>query len=363
MAINTSDYQPTVHVGLFQHINDKSKFIFDFYIDGKRYRKTWKGSPLHKGKDAIKQAYNALELYIENKKQELQLTVDASSTVNDYYDILSDEKERSKSWNAERVYRNNLFYNKYIRDSFGTKKIKDVKAVDFTQFNATLDHLSTRSKKVAYELLVPTFNRAVEDDLIKISPIKKSHIPKRNQLSEKRIVTDAESKYRAIHKAIMDVFEDNPHHRALFLFGFHGRRLNEVVTMKWEDINFNNGKYIIRGENSKVDTDMQFALPVDVAEALSHFRDTKGDVFTIKRVETLYNKIRQASGVEEFTFHWMRNLSVSALSSMGVEAIHLSAMLGHTDAGTLRKYLSLQREKSTVATLEASSLLLGGASR
>jgi hypothetical protein len=55
----------------------------------------------------------------------------------------------------------------------------------------------------------------------------------------------------------------------------------------------------------------------------------------------------------------MRNLAVSALSSMGVEAIHLSAMLGHIDTNTVKQYLSLQREKSSEHTLEASQRLLG----
>ena len=63
--------------------------------------------------------------------------------------------------------------------------------------------------------------------------------------------------------------------------------------------------------------------------------------------------------MDEFTFHWMRNLSVSALSAMGVEITHLSGMLGHTDGSTIRKYLSLQREASTTVTNKASAKLLG----
>jgi hypothetical protein len=43
---------------------------------------------------------------------------------------------------------------------------------------------------------------------------------------------------------------------------------------------------------------------------------------------------------------------------MGVEVTHLSAMLGHTDSGTIRKYLSLQREASTAVTNEAAQRLL-----
>lgn len=358
MAFISKDYDSTDHSGLLQHKVDKTKFVFDIKVSGKRFHKNYKGLASHTAKDRVKKAYDAMQEFITIKTEELSITVDIGSTVNQYFDILYKNKEGSREWNQQRLYRNKLFYDKYIKDTIGTKAVRDIAATDLSKFNMTLDHLSQRSKKVAYELLVPVFNLAIEDDLIKVSPIKKSHIPKRNQLSEKRIVTDAVTKYRAVHKAILDVFSDNPHHRALFLFGFHGRRLNEVVTLQWEDIDLTNANYVVRGENSKVDADMQFSLPMDVSEALSHFNDTKGDVFNVKRVETLYGKIRKASGVDEFSFHWMRNLAVSALSSMGVEATHLSAMLGHTDAGTLRKYLSLQREQSTSATLKASQMLL-----
>ena len=73
-------------------------------------------------------------------------------------------------------------------------------------------------------------------------------------------------------------------------------------------------------------------------------------MFHSKDIAKQYKKFRDETGIQEFTFHWMRNLAVSALSSMGIEITHLSAMLGHTDSGTIRKYLSLQREASTAVT-------------
>jgi len=44
----------------------------------------------------------------------------------------------------------------------------------------------------------------------------------------------------------------------------------------------------------------------------------------------------------------MRNLLVSAhVGKEGVDVSDLSALLGHNDTGTLKKYLSLQREESS----------------
>ena len=103
---------------------------------------------------------------------------------------------------------------------------------------------------------------------------------------------------------------------------------------------------------------MEFDLPQDVADALLEFKDNTGNIFQIKKVDKWFSRIREHSGIEEFTFHWMRNLSVSALSSMGVEITHLSGMLGHTDSATIRQYLSLQRKASTSITNEATQKLL-----
>jgi len=80
---------------------------------------------------------------------------------------------------------------------------------------------------------------------------------------------------------IMTVYKDNPHHRALFLFGFSGRRKTETICIKWEDIDFENKTYIIVGANSKTDADMTFTLSDDLIDSLSEFCDIKGQVFNI----------------------------------------------------------------------------------
>ena len=121
-------------------------------------------------------------------------------------------------------------------------------------------------------------------------------------------------------------------------------------------------EYIVRGSNSKVNTDMTFALARDIKEALLEFQDTRGNVFMIKHTKDHYPKIRLVSGIEEFTFHWMRNLSVSALSAMGASLGDLTALLGHNDSSTLKKYLSLQRETATRNTNDISEKLLASKS-
>ncbi len=352
---------------------DGIKFWFDFTINKKRYNRVWSANKNHAPSDRLRSAVKQLEVYRAEVEHQNSITADIDATIDDYWNILLEDKK--DKWSDHWMLNNTKFYDKYIRDTLGSKKIREVKPAMISGFNRTISHLAPRTQKTAYELLVPIFNLATEDEIIVHSPIKKRHKPVRKQAQEKKVVDDAEVKYRKVYGAIHQVFNTDveiyciadktaipcnidPHYRALFLFGFHGRRKTETLELRWEDINFTKNAYTIRAENSKVNLDMTFKLPSDVKIALQEFREPSGKIFSVRHIERHYKKIRKVTGIEEFTFHWMRNLSVSALASMGISITDLSAQLGHTDDATIRKYLSLQREASTARTNEASKKLL-----
>ena len=359
MAINTKDYHSTKYTSVKIH-TDKLRYLLDVVIEGKRYRRVFKSNLNHTSKDRLKTAYMVCEAFKDEIEHKMSISADTEATVDDYWEKL----KAVKGWKDKLVKKYDYYYSKHLL-KFAKKKIRDVKPSNFTTLNAELKKkgLAPRTQLEGYEILKPIFDLAVEDEIISISPIKKSHIPKRKQLEEKKFVTDAENKYRKVYEAINILFgteqvvevsdnikiqcQINPHHQSAFLFGFHGRRLQETLNLEWSDIDFENKSYVIRGKHSKVNTDMNFTLPDDIANALQKFRDTSGEIFTVKSLDCHHQKIRDYTGIPEFSFHWMRNLSVSALSAMGVEITHLSAMLGHTDGSTIRKYLSLQREAST----------------
>jgi len=251
------------------------------------------------------------------------------------------------------------FYKRYIQDSLGSMEVVDIKPRNITLFNSTIDHLSLRSQKTAYEYMIPLFEQAIEDELIDISPIKsKKHNPTRNSQQEKRVVKDAASQYKAIHAAIHKQFAENHHHLALFLFGFNGRRLTETTSLEWTDIDFEKDTYTVRAEINKSGVDMVFALPQEVREALLTFRDTNGLVFNIKRVDKHYSKIRELSGVKQFSFHYMRNVLASAYSEMGMDADRIGEVLGHTDSHIIKQYLTMQRTEASKEGIATSQRLL-----
>ncbi len=352
MAIIAKDYSKTRHTGIKLNKDDIT-FLFDIRVEGRRYRRQWESNHGHTKADRLKTAYNAMEAFRTEVIRADTIEADMDATVNDYWLKLLDTKD----WKMKMIKDYTGYYKKNLTKLSGIK-VKELKPAHFTSLNVKLKHLSKRSRRKAYEILLPLIELAIEDEIIFTSPIKKSHVPERNSLEEKKIITGAADKYRTIHKAIHDIYKEKPVYRAAFLFCFFGRRVGEALQLQWTDIDFDNDTYTVRGHTSKVNTDMTFALPTDIRAALLEFGDTTGDIFPFKSIDRQYYKIREATGINEFTAHWMRNLAVSALASIGTPMTDLSAMLGHNDGGTIRKYLSLQREASTITTNEASRKLL-----
>ncbi|MDD5372216.1 MAG: tyrosine-type recombinase/integrase [Sulfurimonas sp.] len=362
MAILLSDYLDTKHKGLFIHKSDSSKFLFNFRINGKATRQVFNANPAHTKADKLKTAYIKLEELKGAKVRVESSGANLVATVDEYFDRLQLMTERNEE--TQKSYK--LHYERYIKPTIGRLKITSVTAMHISTITALTKHLANSTRQKSTAILVPIFRLAIDEELIQFSPVKHIHKIKRKQLEEKKVISNAETKYREVYKAINDVFADNHKIRALFLFGFYGRRKTEALHLKWSDIDFVNDSYTIRGVNSKINTDMSFKLPQDVKAALLECEKFSSYIFAsdrdplkpISEIREHVEKVRAAT-VPEYNFHWMRNLSVSALSSMGVEAIHLSAMLGHTDTATVKQYLSLQRESSSVHTLDASKRLLG----
>jgi integrase len=371
MAIIFSDYIQVTHKGreipsLKIHKSNDNKFMFDLRIDGKRQRKVITVNGSTRGK-SIEFAEFALQQYIseQSKTQSKSVTASPQMSMNDYFDRLCDIKRNS--WSEGHRYKLKNFFDKYVKDLIGDKPVSAVKSSDITTIASNVSHLSKRSQKRLTEVLHPLFELAIEDESIQVSPIKKSHRVTRKLTEEKKVILNAVDKYKKVHKSIMSIYQDNPVIRAMLLFGFYGRRKNEVLSLKWENVDLNHKTFIIPKEESKVGVDLEFTLPDEIKTALEEiavytgkedlvFKSPRGGQYTEIR-DHIY-AIRNDTGIEEFGFHWMRNLAVSALSSQGVDAIHLSALLGHTDTHTVKQYLSLQRKESSGMVQEVSRTLL-----
>lgn len=370
MGLSMKDYEAVSLKGskvnyLKRNKKDNQKFIFDFTKSSKRYRQTYL-APKDSPTAMIKMAKTKCDAFYEQAGK-IRDNLDPNIKMNIYWDRYCEHKKGSWGHGHDRTLKG--FYKNHIKNIIGEKQLRRVNSADIDDIMHNVKHLAKRSQKTILEILKPVFTRAIKEGIIKESPV--DHEIKRNASEEKKVVLGAKDKFIKVYKAIDEKFAEDTIVKAAFIFGFNGRRLNEVLTLKWSDIDLDNETYIIRKENSKINSDMVFGMNPELVIILKElykqrdsqwiFSSNKDSSIHMTKLSMHYDKIRQATGINEFTFHWMRNLLVSALVGQdGVDISDLSALLGHNDTGTLKKYLSLQREQSSKKATKAIGRMLSG---
>jgi len=347
MAISLKDYKQTKYPNLYKSkISDNKKgfkYLLWCKIDNTLHRKILGNSK----KDNLTD--RSANLLADKYKADIEEGYTPTKTINldKLFDLYFDTL---KYTNWSKIKKG--IYERYLQKPLGKKSIESIKQMHIKKIIANMDKegLSPRTQKSILEVLKPMFNFAVTNKIIKDNPSDGITVKIPNQ---KKIVTNATALFKKVYAGIISYYHDNPYYKALFLFGFTGRRKSEILNLKWENIDLINNYYWI--EDTKNDDKQKYELPNYIIEPLSQIKDNrKGLVFkslvTGKQIQNIDRQMRQLKkhiGVDNLSLHYMRNILVSALAEQQIEAITLSGILGHKDINTINKYLSTNHYKSS----------------
>jgi len=245
-------------------------------------------------------------------------------------------------------------YRKHIQPRIGLKRAISINRshIDAIITSMKKEGAKPRTQKLILNVLRPMFRYAVEAQVLKDDPTQfiKVKIPKTKKSVDRPMET-----FTRLWNAIGELYADDPFNRAIFKFLIlHGRRKSEVLTLRWSDIDFERGVYTL--QRTKSGEVQEYILPETIAADLRELpRGESGYIFEspirpgqpIKDIRGQVTKIRKASGVENFNPHYSRNILVSMLAERGADSIFLSSVLGHTDPGTIVKYLSIPTKKAS----------------
>lgn len=393
MAINTKEFINKVDTGLKAN-ESYERFYYRFKVDGRITHgvldyttKEWdKKTRTSKAKAEIlaKKSHSADTAEVAfNENSTLDKVADT------YFTLACDDTEWNRARRAE--------YNKYVgelrtkeeldayktelkkhgREYFnpaykiGKKKIKDISTMHidaikrgmeqkgYSKQNA--DGCSPRTiKKVLAQVIKPIMQYAVDADVI--TKVPKITLPK--QAASKKSVTNATDTLGVLYNTITALYADDGFYRALFLFALYGRRLNEILTLDWGDINFLQATYTIRDENSKT-IEQTYDLPPVIAEALNSIAANREGLIFVSPVtgrklsppKRQLARVKEVSGVESLTFHKFRHILVSAMAESGIVSSVLSASLGHANSITTERHYITQNH--TKASQEANRAIAG----
>lgn len=351
MAINLNDYKKTKFKNLKVNKNNKREYLFDFRENGVRYRKveTLAERTGWKQKEHDDYAYEVLNEYRRNIKTNTgDIKITSNTKLNELWELYFQNLDKSTSW----TFTKESFYNRYLKEALGKKKIDSIQEHHIWAIIRPLqtDGMATRTVNTSLEILRPLFDFAIKNKALRDNPTRFIILKKDNT---KKIVINGAEMFKRIFEGINDYYSNQPFYRALFLFGFTGRRKGEILKLRWENMDLDNNYYWI--EDTKNNEKQKYELPNFIKEALLQIADTRtGLVFKspvtgrmLENTDGQMNKLKKHLEMPELTLHYMRNVLVSALAERGTEAITLSGMLGHRDATTINKYLSLSYHNSS----------------
>lgn len=184
-----------------------------------------------KEKQLMRDQLDGLDIYVAGK-----------ATVNFVFDRYMNTKA-----NLRQTTRSNYLYmyERFIRDTFGNKKIAEVKYSDVLQFyNYLLNNqeMQINTLESIHTLLHPTFQLAVRDEIIRKNPSDGVMAEIKKNSGQKTGVRHALT--RAQQRAFMNHIANHPiyyHWWPMFtiLLGT-GCRIGEALGLRWEDLDYEN---------------------------------------------------------------------------------------------------------------------------
>ncbi len=272
-------------------------------------------------------------------------------TLKQAWEEYTDMKKNQLSPNTLNSY--TTFVNKWILsntalskasiDQITTRRLQTI-------VNKILDDgKSPRTAKSVKETLRPMFKQYVLDGTLKANPADLIQIPKfDNQVNVELEDEKVKELYEALYTYPIEPF------RSMFIWLSHGRRLNEILSLEWSDINIAKGTYTIKYENNKVRKPMTYKLSNELLETLETIGlKTQGYVFPSLKDENIkmnkgtirnhWEKVLKKLEIN-IRIHDLRHLIGGILVSSGKTLEQVASILGHTSTNVTKRYSKVRQE-------------------
>lgn len=255
-----------------------------------------------------------------------------------------------------------------LRDHFGTRHLRSITHGDVREFRATRLNQKTRTdgqRSIAsvnreLSMLRRMFNVAQREGWILRNPfvsgdslISVADEQKRERIltrgEEAKLLAACETPQRAHLKGILICALDT------------GMRQGEIFSLRWQDVDFENGLLNIQAFHTKTMKERQVAITTRLALELERLRasapeNPNGLVFGITdNVKRSFSAARADAGLKDVRFHDLRHTAATRLVSAHVPLSEVGRVLGHTQANTTYRYVNANVEtaRRAAAALDA----------
>ncbi|HCY76489.1 MAG TPA: hypothetical protein DHV28_11260 [Ignavibacteriales bacterium] len=305
-----------------------------------------------------KEAEKFLASYIPQQKQKPE-TIVAKTSIS-----------LSKFFEEYKTYVSNTYSVKYLKKavipSFVSLQkhlpdipLENISSRNIDQYISSVFSNSKYAASMYYRTLKAAFNKAVVWNYIEINPFNKIKTPK-TPSSLPVFISEAEL------IQILDKVE-NQLHKDIFTTAYYtGMRLNELLNMKWDWIDFNQNLIIIKNSDQFLTkTKQERVIPIHPRvdqilksrftlgkEKESHyvFYRVNGVKLNGEFISKQFKKGAKAAKLNsKIHFHTLRHSFASALVQRKVDIYTVQKLLGHSKIQTTQIYSHLQKENLSQA--------------
>ena len=282
-------------------------------------------SLLGKKDELIKTLKDKGSLKIEKIVIEKQDT--KSRVLNDLFDMWINKKKINKKPNTVRVY--SVYYNAHVKENIGKKIIDDITEHDIqievinTMVNANLGGNTIQGMK---RILKPLFEE--NDRLLNWKKIELPNAPKARKYYRSKEDT------LKIVEALNNYY--HPIARGVFKFLLTGRRVNEVLYLTHENVNYKDMKFTILAKYAKTNKDFDFPLTQTLIEAIKEQKTKTGRIFKLEHRMILehFKSVLNKIGIYDMVVHDIRSMVAQTALDNGADIYDVSKMLAHQKVAT-----------------------------
>lgn len=141
--------------------------------------------------------------------------------------------------------------------------------------------------------------------------------------------------------------QSNPMHRIIAFAIFSTRRQEEIVRIRWDDLDTKHSRIMVRDmkhPGSKIGNHVWCDLPEEALKIIEAMPKSEERIFPYNTdaISSAFTRACKLLSIEDLRFHDLRHEGVSRLFELGLNIPHVAAVSGHRSWTSLKRYTHMK---------------------
>ncbi|WP_323585297.1 tyrosine-type recombinase/integrase [Aliarcobacter butzleri] len=245
-------------------------------------------------------------------------------------------------------------FNKYINVDFKNKDIREITSNDLQNYiNSLLHYRRPATVEKIVSSLKKFYIYLQDNDIYRYNAASNIQIPK---YDNKKYFSISKRDVKRIITYINNI--DSILYKTLYLMLLHGRRIGEILNLKWSDIDLGKKIYYLHYSKTKTRKNQYYYLEDFQIIALQQLKEEKDNtIFVFESNITkkpiaytsffrVHTKLRQKLNLGDFNIHAIRHMVAFLIVNNGYSLEITAKVLGHQSIQSTSRYAVLEMNQA-----------------